>query len=75
MQKLVEGIHLFQNDVFSSKQRLLEGLVDGHHPLALFVTGSDSRINPSLLTQTKTGRTVHSASCRPSRKHRHEWRK
>jgi len=55
MQKLVEGIHQFQNDVFSSKQRLFEGLVDGQRPLALFITCSDSRINPNLLTQTEPG--------------------
>ncbi len=55
MQKLVEGIHQFQSGVFSSKQRLFEGLVDGQHPLALFITCSDSRINPNLLTQTEPG--------------------
>ena len=55
MQKLVEGIHQFQNGVFSSKQRLFEGLVNGQHPLALFITCSDSRINPNLLTQTEPG--------------------
>ena len=55
MQKLVEGIHHFQNEVFSSKQRLFEGLVDGQHTLALFITCSDSRINPNLLTQTEPG--------------------
>ena len=55
MQNLVEGIHQFQNGVFSSKQRLFEGLVDGQHPLALFITCSDSRINPNLLTQTEPG--------------------
>lgn len=55
MQKLVEGIHQFQTDIFSSKQRLFERLVDGQHPLALFITCSDSRIDPSLLTQTEPG--------------------
>jgi len=55
MQKLVEGIHQFKNDVFSSKQRLFEGLVEGQQPLALFITCSDSRIDPSLLTQTEPG--------------------
>ncbi len=55
MQKLVEGIHQFQNDIFSSKQRLFEHLVDGQTPLALFITCSDSRINPNLLTQTEPG--------------------
>jgi carbonic anhydrase len=55
MQKLVEGIHQFQKGIFSSKQRLFEGLVDGQHPLALFITCSDSRISPNLLTQTEPG--------------------
>ncbi len=55
MQKLVAGIHQFQNDIFSSKQRLFERLVEGQRPLALFITCSDSRIDPSLLTQTEPG--------------------
>lgn len=55
MQKLVEGIHQFQKDIFGSKQGLFEGLVDGQQPLALFITCSDSRINPNLLTQTEPG--------------------
>ena len=55
MQKLIEGIHQFQNGVFSSYQRLFEGLVVSQQPLALFITCSDSRINPNLLTQTEPG--------------------
>ena len=55
MQKLVEGIHQFQQDIFSTKQQLFETLVEGQHPLALFITCSDSRIDPSLLTQTEPG--------------------
>lgn len=55
MQKLVAGIHQFQTDIFSQKQRLFETLVEGQHPLALFITCSDSRIDPSLLTQTEPG--------------------
>ena len=55
MQKLVEGIHQFQSGVFSSKQPLFENLVNGQHPLALFITCSDSRIDPNLLTQTEPG--------------------
>jgi len=55
MQKLVHGIHQFQNGIFSTKQQLFEGLVDGQQPLALFITCSDSRINPHLLTQTEPG--------------------
>ncbi len=55
MQKLVEGIHEFQRNHFSQEQRLFETLVEGQHPLALFVTCSDSRIDPTRLTQTKPG--------------------
>lgn len=55
MQKLVEGIHQFRSSIFGSKQRLFEGLVDGQNPLALFICCSDSRINPSLLTQAEPG--------------------
>jgi carbonic anhydrase len=55
MQKLVNGIHEFQSEVFSEKQELFEKLADGQQPLALFITCSDSRIDPSLLTQTQPG--------------------
>ena len=55
MQKLVQGIHQFQREIFSSKQRLFERLVEGQNPSALFITCSDSRIDPCLLTQTEPG--------------------
>ncbi|QDV81100.1 carbonic anhydrase [Planctomycetes bacterium TBK1r] len=55
MQKLVDGIHKFQRELFSQDQQLFETLVEGQNPLALFVTCSDSRIDPSRLTQTRPG--------------------
>ncbi|GIW98282.1 MAG: carbonic anhydrase [Pirellulaceae bacterium] len=55
MQKLVEGIHKFQETIFSSQRELFERLERGQEPLALFITCSDSRIDPSLLTQTEPG--------------------
>lgn len=55
MQKLIEGIHEFQQSVFDSQKRLFERLAKGQQPLALFITCSDSRIDPSLLTQTEPG--------------------
>jgi carbonic anhydrase len=55
MEKLVDGIHQFQRTIFSSHARLFERLVNGQQPLALFITCSDARIDPSLLTQTKPG--------------------
>jgi carbonic anhydrase len=55
MQKLVEGIHHFQTQIFRSQRELFERLADGQHPVALFITCSDSRINPNLITQTDPG--------------------
>jgi carbonic anhydrase len=55
MQRLVEGIHQFQKDVFTSQRQLFERLAGGQKPLALFITCSDSRIDPCLLTQTQPG--------------------
>ncbi len=42
MQKLVEGIHEFQRNIFSKEEKLFETLVEGQNPLALFITCSDS---------------------------------
>jgi carbonic anhydrase len=55
MQKLVEGIHAFQQNGFAHQKRLFERLSKGQQPIALFITCSDSRINPNLLTQTDPG--------------------
>ncbi|QDT64100.1 carbonic anhydrase [Calycomorphotria hydatis] len=55
MQKLVDGIHKFQRESFSLDQTLFEELAEGQSPLALFITCSDSRIDPSYITQTKPG--------------------
>ena len=53
MQKLVQGIHHFQDNLFSPQRELFERLTQGQHPDALFITSSDSRINPNRITQTK----------------------
>lgn len=55
MQKLVDGIHKFQNEVFSSQIELFKKLEKGQNPQVLFITCSDSRINPNLITQTEPG--------------------
>jgi carbonic anhydrase len=55
MQKLVHGLHRFQSDVFGHMREFFEGLTHGQNPEALFITCSDSRINPNLITQTEPG--------------------
>lgn len=55
MQKLVDGAFKFRSEIFSSQQDLFQGLSKGQNPEALFITCSDSRINPNLITQTQPG--------------------
>lgn len=55
MQKLVEGVHRFQETVYGPRRELFERLAGGQSPDALFITCSDSRINPNELTQTGPG--------------------
>lgn len=55
MQKLIQGIHQFRSSIFRSQRELFERLAAGQHPEALFITCSDSRINPNLITQTDPG--------------------
>ena len=55
MQKLIQGLHEFQTSIFSSQRELFERLTQGQKPHALFITCSDSRVNPTLVTQTAPG--------------------
>ena len=55
MQKLIQGVQDYQTKVFGSQRELFERLTEGQSPEVLFITCSDSRINPNLLTQTELG--------------------
>ena len=55
MQKLIQGIHEFQQQDFRPLQGLFEQLARGQSPETLFITCSDSRIDPNLLTRSDPG--------------------
>jgi len=55
MRKLVDGIHRFQSGVFGEQKDLFVRLSRGQEPDALFITCSDSRVSPTLITQTVPG--------------------
>ena len=55
MEKVLKGLVTFQKEVFSKKKKLFSSLSKQQKPSVLFVTCSDSRIDPSLLTQTNPG--------------------
>ncbi len=56
MQKLVKGIHSFQRGFFASHRELFEQLATtGQQPETLFITCSDSRVVPTLITNAAPG--------------------
>jgi carbonic anhydrase len=55
MDKVLEGIRRFREEVFPARRRDFEALAEGQNPEVLLVTCSDSRIDPSLFTQTDPG--------------------
>jgi carbonic anhydrase len=56
MQKLADGIHDFQATYFASNREIFEQLAThGQRPETLFITCSDSRLVPNLITSTAPG--------------------
>lgn len=55
MRKLVKGLREFRANYFSTHQELFEQLSHSQKPRVLFITCSDSRIDPNLITQTEVG--------------------
>jgi carbonic anhydrase len=55
VQKLIQGVHRFQDGVFRTRRDEFVRLAGSQNPEVLFVTCSDSRIDPALITQTNPG--------------------
>jgi len=55
MANLVDRIKELQSSVFDTMNDLIDWRATGQQPDTLFITCSDSRIDPNLITQTKPG--------------------
>ncbi len=55
MNNLLPGLRKYSEEVFPSQKSLFDNLSQGQKPHTLLITCSDSRIDPSLVTQTKPG--------------------
>ncbi|MCU0228383.1 MAG: carbonic anhydrase [Bryobacterales bacterium] len=55
MQQILKGLKQFQREVFPHHRKLYEALSTAQEPRALLITCGDSRVVPTLFTQTKPG--------------------
>ncbi|MBD1909706.1 MULTISPECIES: carbonic anhydrase [unclassified Leptolyngbya] len=55
MKELIKGLRRFKSEYFCRNQQLFEKLAHGQQPRVLFITCSDSRVDPELLTSAAPG--------------------
>ncbi|MBD2681511.1 MULTISPECIES: carbonic anhydrase [Nostoc] len=55
IKRILAGLNEFQDNYFVAHRELFEHLSHGQNPEVLFITCSDSRIDPFLITQSQPG--------------------
>lgn len=55
LNKIVEGFRRFRREVYPQQQQFFQDLAREQHPRAMFITCSDSRVVPELITQSEPG--------------------
>ncbi len=51
----MRGVEKFQLEIFPARRKQFRGLGHEQHPIAMFFTCADSRIDPAMLLQTEPG--------------------